>query len=261
MNAIRKILAALSAAALALTFVGAGFLVCTLAPATSALANVCSDDVTSPFSRSQLVKVADATRDYSFGSHDLLALYNAIYQVDLELRQDIVMANGTLPFAFPALDNVSDTSSVNQLAAAFAGASEMYCFSSETVSHLDDCYRIAQVARVVLAIAALIVLAGAIACGVLGGKRSVGAILLAGGTVALIALVALAVFAALDFTRFFALFHQLFFSQGNWQFPYDSLLICALPTGFWIGMGVIWLVVTVGASILSIVIGRGLNKK
>ena len=259
MTIIRNTIAFVATVALAFSFVGAGFLACTAPPVTSVLANSFSDDATSPFSRSQLVKVADATRDYSFGNHDLPALYNAIYQVDLELRQGIVMANGTLPIGFPTLDDVLDPSNIAQLTSAFSGASEMYCYSDETISHLDDCYRIAQAARVALAIAAIVLLASLITCGVIGGKRTVGIVLFAGGIAVLMVFAALGVFAAIDFTRFFALFHQLFFSQGTWQFPYDSLLICSLPTAFWIGMGITWLATSVLLSILSIAIGRKLK--
>ncbi len=260
MTALRRFLAIVTAAALALSIVGAGFLVCTIPPVTTFLANTYSDDVTSPFSRSQLVKVADATRDYSFGAHDLNKLYQTIYEVDLEYRQSIVGGNGSLPFGFPPLDSVKNREDTSQMAAAFSGASEMYCYSSDTIAHLDDCFSIAQGGRVVLAIAAIIGLAGLIACGVLGGRRTLGYIFLGAGITALALFVIFGVFAALDFTRFFTLFHQLFFSQGNWEFPYDSLLICALPTAFWIGMAITWLATSALISILSIAIGSGLSK-
>ena len=260
MTIARKIIAVLATVALAITFVGAGFLVCTTPPVTGLLANLFSDDATSPFNRTQLVSVADATRDYSFGEHDKTALYQAIYQVDLQLRQDIVNANGTLPYAFPDLDAVSDQRSTAQFEAAFGGASEMYCFSPDTIAHLDDCYNLARIAYVALAVIAVGALAGIVFCGVTGRKRLVGLVLLIGGLVVVVLFAALGVFAALDFQRFFATFHSIFFSQGNWQFPYDSLLICALPTAFWTGMGAIWLAVSALASILSIVIGAKLRK-
>jgi integral membrane protein (TIGR01906 family) len=38
--------------------------------------------------------------------------------------------------------------------------------------------------------------------------------------------------ALLDFTRFWALFHALLFPQGNWAFPYDSVLITLYPPSF-----------------------------
>ena len=84
--------------------------------------------------------------------------------------------------------------------------------------------------------------------------------LLGAGIIVLVAFVGLGAWAAISFDSFFTTFHSLFFSQGNWTFPYDSLLICALPTEFWMGMGVVWLAVSFAVSILSIIIGRRLKK-
>ena len=125
---------------------------------------------------------------------------------------------------------------------------------------MDDCYNIARTAYVVLAICAIAAVAGLIACGTLGRKRLVGNVLMAAGITVFVVFAALGIFAAIDFNRFFTVFHSVFFSQGNWTFPYDSLLICALPTEFWVGMGVIWLAVAALVSILSIAIGARLRK-
>lgn len=260
MNFIRSILAIIASVALALSIIGAGFLVCTLPATTNTLANFYSDDATSPFSRSQLVQVADATRDYAFGDHNLTSLYGAVFKVDLDFRQDILMNNGVVPYGFPDLDSVKDPGDIQQIEAAFAGASEMYCYSAQTISHLDDCFKLAQNARVILAIGAIIALACLIACGAMGGTRTVGKAMFAAGGIVIVLLVAGGIFAAVDFTDFFAVFHNFFFSQGNWQFSYDSLLICTLPTAFWVGMVVVWLVVSLVVSILSIIIGKSIQK-
>lgn len=42
----------------------------------------------------------------------------------------------------------------------------------------------------------------------------------------------------LDFNDVFTLFHRIFFSQGNWQFGADSLLIRTFPIDFFVGMSV-----------------------
>ena len=89
MKAVRVIVNVLTALMLAFTFVGAGFVVCTTLPITHGLSWVFCDDGTSPFDRNQLSRVADATRDYSFGNHDLLALYQVIYDVDTEYRNSV----------------------------------------------------------------------------------------------------------------------------------------------------------------------------
>lgn len=261
MGIVRKIVSAIAAVSLAVVFIGAGFLACTMPPVTGMLANTFSDDVTSPFSRTELVKVANATRDYSFGSHDSNALYRVLYDVDLNYQQQVEEGGGTVPLGFPDLNLVGNPDDAQQVAAAFATASEMYCYSPETVSHLDDCYRLAAFAYPLIAILAGVGLVGLVFVGVTGRKRAVGHVLLAAGIVVFVAFAGLSVWAALDFTGFFTMFHNLFFSQGNWTFPFDSLLICALPTPFWAGMGVVWLVVTVFASVLSIIVGSKLTRR
>lgn len=47
------------------------------------------------------------------------------------------------------------------------------------------------------------------------------------------ALAVLTVMVAVFFPPFFALFHQLFFPQGNYAFAADSLLIQTFPPAFW----------------------------
>lgn len=260
MRVVRGIVAALTAVALSLAFVAAGLAVCMLPPVTQGLSSIFAKDGVSPFSRAQLVQVADATRDFSFGAHDERDLYRVIYQVDTDYQKTLADAGGTVPSDFPKLDSVSDLTSLSQLKSAFSGASELYCYSENTVAHLDDCYRLVSTAFPVLVVVIAVAIVGLVFTGVVGRKRMVGGVLMAAGIVVLVAFVVLGIWAAVDFSGFFRLFHQLFFSQGNWEFPYDSLLICALPTEFWMGMGVIWLVVAVVLSALSILVGRKLQR-
>lgn len=53
----------------------------------------------------------------------------------------------------------------------------------------------------------------------------------------------------LDFTTVFTLFHQLFFPQGNWLFPADSLLIQTFPLEFF---------TTISLKIFALIFGIGL---
>ncbi len=53
--------------------------------------------------------------------------------------------------------------------------------------------------------------------------------------------VALAAFAGfVDFDRFFAGFHALFFEGGTWLFPPGDLLIQLFPEPFWVLAGALW---------------------
>ncbi len=57
-----------------------------------------------------------------------------------------------------------------------------------------------------------------------GGFSTIGAVIL------------LSLAIILSFNITFTLFHLLFFSQGNWQFPADSLLIQTFPIEFFVRM-------------------------
>ena len=41
-------------------------------------------------------------------------------------------------------------------------------------------------------------------------------------------------------TAFFSAFHGLFFAEGTWTFPSDSVLIRLFPESFWTMAGVTW---------------------
>ena len=262
MKIVRGIVSVVAAIMLAITFVGAGLAVCLVPPVTHGLSWVFADDALSPFDRNQLAQVADATREYSFGNHDLLALYRTIYDMDVQYRDNVgYSAASVTGSGFPRVDQVTDMSSIDQLRGVFSGASELYCFSEETIAHLDDCNALARVAYPFVIAAAILAFAGLVFTGVTGRRRRFGAVLLSAGAVVIVAAIALAVWAIVDFAGFFAAFHSLFFRGGSWLFPYDSLLICSLPQAFWAAMGAIWLVVTFLLCLLSIVVGRKMVKR
>jgi integral membrane protein (TIGR01906 family) len=55
----------------------------------------------------------------------------------------------------------------------------------------------------------------------------------------------------LNFNSSFTIFHQIFFPQGNWTFPADSLLIQTFPIKFFIEIGRNILLLALGLSGLS----------
>lgn len=113
-------------------------------------------------------------------------------------------------------------------------------FGDEATSHLDD-------VRAVLARANC---AGWLTLGfsVLGAGLMLGAgrrpdlaraIRVATTTLAVVVVLAAAA-AVLDFAAFFSAFHSLFFAEGTWVFPADSVLIGVYPEEFWMACGVAW---------------------
>jgi len=55
-----------------------------------------------------------------------------------------------------------------------------------------------------------------------------------GGITAFISLLIILLFILFSFNKSFIIFHEIFFSQGNWQFPFNSLLIQTFPLTFFI---------------------------
>lgn len=260
MRGSRLVGSVLVTCALALCCALSGLGVCLLPPVTRALSRTYATEDLSPLNRAQLARVADAVRDFSFGSHDELALQQTVYAVDSEYL-DALPASAVLPADFPDLAAVGDTADLKELRAMFAHAGERWCLSAEAVSHLDDCHQVLLSVLPVLMGAVIMVAAGLAILGWAGGARLVGTVLLVAGALVVLCFGALGLRALVDFDSLFTCFHQLFFSQGNWQFAYDSLMICALPTEFWMGMGAVWLVVSLTVSVACMVAGYVMRRR
>jgi integral membrane protein (TIGR01906 family) len=61
----------------------------------------------------------------------------------------------------------------------------------------------------------------------------------AGAVWIVIGIAVAALLAMMDFDRFFADFHGLFFESGTWQFPSGDLLIQLFPEPFWMSTAVL----------------------
>lgn len=115
------------------------------------------------------------------------------------------------------------------------GTTEFY--NENEKSHMADVRQLFVICLVVRALAILSCIAIAGFLIVVAGPRSalgylsrgfIRACLLILGAVAIIAFLAM-----IDFTRVFTVFHEIFFSQGNWLFdPRESRMINMLPEGF-----------------------------
>jgi len=61
-----------------------------------------------------------------------------------------------------------------------------------------------------------------------------------------------AVFIYFFFDPTFVLFHEIFFPQGNWSFPQDTLIISTFPGHYWQTAGLLWMAFfTIGGGILT----------
>lgn len=224
---------------LAVTLIGAGFAAVAIPDAaTATLSRAFSgcDQPNTPFAADELSSMAIAGKRYTFDDNDREKLDAAIAEANAAAETD-----------------GRATASTRENAARSLPA--------DAISHLDDVYRVASMAKPALMIVAVLCIAGLAHVAVRIGQRALGRTLIAGGGLVLTAFCALGAWAAIDFDGLFAAFHSLFFQAGTWTFPYDSLLITLYPTAFWMGMGGIWLAVTCIASIICIIVGRLLRSE
>ena len=260
---VTSVVAVISAAALAVCLIAAGFAACAVPDAsTKALASVYSTDGASPFTKDELVAAAVQTKHYTIDDNDKAAVYATIAAIN---AQEALA--GTVGKGAPKIDATANYAAgelsgeqVAALETAFDAASERYVLTPDAVNHLDDVFGVVQAAKWWLLAAVVAACVGCTATAFRGGKRLLGRVFAGAGVFVLAVFALLAAWVAIDFDGFFAQFHSLFFAAGTWTFSWDSLLICMYPPEFWVGMGAIWLVVTVACCVVCITIGRLLRK-
>ena len=260
---VTSVVAVVSAAALAVSLIAAGFAACAVPDvSTKALASVYSTDGASPFTKDELVAAAVQTKHYTIDDNDKAAVYATIAAIN---AQEALA--GTAGKGAPKIDATANYAAgelsgeqVAALETAFDAASERYVLTPDAVNHLDDVFGVVQAAKWWLLAAVVAACVGCTATAFRGGKRLLGRVLAGAGVSVLAVFALLAAWVAIDFDGFFAQFHSLFFAAGTWTFSWDSLLICMYPPEFWVGMGAIWLVVTVACCVVCITIGRLLRK-
>ena len=82
-----------------------------------------------------------------------------------------------------------------------------------------------------------------------------------GGITTLVSIGFILLFALFAFNHVFTLFHQIFFPQGNWIFPTNSLLIQTFPIDFFIGISFKIFLLSIGFGIVFILLNSLLKKK
>lgn len=247
-SVLDRIAGTVAAAALSVTLVAAGFAACAGPDAaTAALSQAFSADEESPFTKGELVEAAVSTKGFVTGSLGRAELFGAVADINQRAALDGRAGEGA-----PDLSRGFHPAA---LEASFSQADERYVLSPDAVSHLDDVRRVIEAARLVLAAVAAVAAAACAAVSLRQGARALGRALMRAGTGVLALFALLAAWAAVDFNGFFAAFHSLFFAQGTWTFPWDSLLITMYPSAFWIGMGAIWLATTSLLCLASIAAG------
>lgn len=257
----------ITAIALAVTLVAAGFAACAAFDApTRMLSQAFSNDAASPYTKEELTLAAIAAKRYTIDDNDRFELYAAMDAVAQSAASDGRALPDGLDLHAIYVESPRDLTHIdfdeNAAASQLSYADEEpYVLTWDALSHLDDVYEVIGQAKPWLFAAALIAYIGCIAVAFRGGASALGRILKAAGAGVIAAFAVMAAWVAVDFDGFFAAFHSLFFAAGTWTFSWDSLLICMYPPEFWMGMGAIWLATTVAACAVCLIMGTLLTKR
>ena len=122
------------------------------------------------------------------------------------------------------------------------GTDSVTTLTENELSHLRDCRGLFLGVIHLAIVSGVIGLAVVIFLRVLGRKRILGRAFRAAAIIVLALIVVCVFFALKDFNAFFNYLHHFFFTGESWIFPWNCLMICALPTKFWVAMGVLWVV-------------------
>ncbi len=284
---LRGVLIALGVISLMITFVFLGFSVCAYLPITTqALSSATSNFEDSPFTHDELVSLAVQTRNFTvsdygrsdstgneYSSNDdnpaVCSLADSVINAALvSSSQESPKANKwslqaqrvLQEFVDSTNNESSDKTSVTSMYALYS-TGYGYALSKDAIDHLNDVNRAINSLIPTLIFICII----AIACLIFGfrlyGIRCGSCILKWAGICTLICFVVLGIWALISFDSLFASLHSIFFANGTWQFPAQSLLIEMYPINFWIGMGLVWLISTSLFSALAIIIGLLLPRR
>ena len=239
MDLARKIVGIITGVCLFVALLGVGFAAVTYLPVVSGILTGfnCTDSV-SPYDKTQLVEISQATREYTAGSHDSDTLMTVIQQKNKEISS--------------GYENMS----LEELKTA----PEQYTLTTSQLAHLDECNTIFNIARILIIVVTVLMLAGTFFVGITGSSYNVGLVYMVASVAALLTIVAVGVWALSNWDGFFQTFHSVLFANGNWTFSADSLLICMYPEGFWISMGIAWGITTILCSILFFLVGRWMHR-
>lgn len=262
----------LTAIFLFVSYIGVGFWACSELPfTTQALASAAINADNSPYTKDQLVSLASETRSFTVGDYGR-SEYGAEGAADtlaghvLDAAQEASGSGSPTEglWSTQAVDALEDAeTAASQMAAmdSLAETGQRYALDDDAVSHLNDVNAVLSVAFTPILgcviIAAFLLL---VSDRMFSSKTPGTAMMWAGGFVLGVLLI-LGVWAGLNFNGFFSALHSVFFAEGTWTFPVDSLLITMYPTQFWVGMGAVWIGVSALLAVLSLVAGIFMTRK
>jgi integral membrane protein (TIGR01906 family) len=140
------------------------------------------------------------------------------------------------------------------------GNDERTAFTPDAVSHMKDVRYVIEGVQILTLVLVVLLVAVSVLAARARGLLSVASGLFFGGIGAVAGTLVLVIAGALNFDALFTAMHEVFFADGTWTFAADSLLICAYPEAYWLGMAITWAVVLVLLSILVSTVGFFLRR-
>ena len=253
-----SILAGIGATVLAVMLLVCGFAACCLPVTTERLAGAVSTGADSPYTHEQLVDLAEATRAFTVDSHrdpDMAVKDLAGTVVDAAREASAPGAPKAAAWTDEARAALDAGASPVDAMEALATVSDRYALDGAAVSHLEDCNALIVGLVPMLSMAGVAALIVALLLGIRKQFAALAFMLRMGPAMLVALLVVLGLWGLIDFNGLFAAFHSLFFVDGTWTFSADSLLISMYPLDFWMGMGSVWLIVTVGLGLVCFAAG------
>ena len=237
---------------------GTGFLLCTTPVATSAIGHSFGDWNSKIYPETDMEALAEAVRSYSIEGTDRNDLLETVKSVIEKSHPEleVTVENGTLSITYSG--TISGLNESLQYLAQSSGDgtfTERLTFPDNALEHLEDCTPLFQFGRISILASLVIALIGLLLLGLLRGKRYAARAMIICSLLVILAIIGLAVWAITDFDSLFTAFHQVLFTQGNWTFSPDSLLIQLFPENFWLAMAILWGIASVVASLFVFVLG------
>lgn len=281
MKVLSGIVSVIGMAALAFALFALGYLACQAPITTEVLSQATSDYEHSPYALDDLNTLAVASRDYTVDprpegtteedarvTFDETLMESASRSAARYLNEDAgdEMTQAKVTAWTDLLKTLGQTRPADAfdktgedavaLAEQLADTGDQFALDEDAFEHLDDCNELINGIVPFVRYAAIAALACFLVLLVLRQWRWLARMLGIAPLALIIAFAFMGTWAVIDFNGFFSAFHGVFFPQGNWTFSSTSLLICMYPTGFWMGMGVLWLATTAVASIIVLAISR-----
>lgn len=260
-RAIDIIIAAFTALLLAFGLFGSGLVACMLPQTTQLLGDNFSgwDDATYP--QETMEELAEAVRAFSIEDTGRQLLEDTVADA---LAQNYPDISAQLNGGSEVDDTVSGTDMKNQniggnLYAGGLGIGNLisiYTLPASAVDHLQDCIPVFVTSRIAIILSLVFALVGVLLLIIRRQRKLAGWILFATPLAVIAIIAALGIWAFVDFDSLFTALHGLFFANGTWIFPADSLLITLFPEAFWMGMGVVWVFISILACLLVSLIGH-----